>query len=90
MKRYDLRQYKNDFINRMNEIIKDELSDGEVGIFIFEIGGDGSDGSIVNMANDSIKSLGFQLLNSIRFNEVDWSIVIKKEKMQDSKEETLW
>ncbi|RDU57386.1 NADH-ubiquinone oxidoreductase subunit E family protein [Helicobacter sp. MIT 99-5507] len=89
MKRYDLRQYKNDFINRMNEIIKDELSDGEVGIFIFEIGGDGSDGSIVNMANDSIKSLGFQLLNSIRFNEVDWSIVIKKEKMQDSKEETL-
>ena len=86
MKRYDLRQYKDDFVNRMNEIINDELIDGEVGIFIFEIG---SDGSAVNMANNAIRSLGFHLLNSIRFNEVDWSIVVKKEKIQDSKEEVL-
>lgn len=85
MKRYDLRQYKDDFIHRMNEIIKDELHDGEVGIFIFEIG----DGSIVKIANNSIKSLGYHLLNSIRFNEVDWSIVVKKEKIQDFKEEAL-
>ena len=85
MKRYDLRQYKDDFIHRMNEIIKDELHDGEVGIFIFEIG----DGSIVKIANNSVKSLGYRLLNSIRFNEVDWSIVVKKEKIQDFKEEAL-
>ena len=83
MKRYDLRLYKDDFIYRMNEIINDELSDDEVGIFIFEFG----DGNVVKMANDSIKSLGFCLLNSIRFNEVDWSIVVKKTKIQDSKEE---
>ena len=83
MKRYDLRLCKDDFIYRMNEIINDELSDGEVGIFIFEFG----DGSVVKMANDSIKSLGFYLLNSIRFNEVDWCIVVKKTKIQNSKEE---
>lgn len=86
MKRYDLRQYKDNFVNRINEIINDELIDGEVGIFIFEIG---SDGSAVNMVNNAIRSLGFHLLNSIRFNEVDWSIVVKKEKIQDSKEEVL-
>ena len=80
MKRYDLRLYKNDCLNRMNEIINDDLGDDEVGIFILEIG----DGSIIKMANDNVKSLGFHLLNSIRFNEVDWSIVVKKEKIQDS------
>ena len=43
MKRYDLRQYGNGFLCKMECIINDQLYDGEVGIFIFEIG----DGSIV-------------------------------------------
>lgn len=85
MKRYDLRQYGNGFLCKMECIINDQLYDGEVGIFIFEIG----DGSIVMKAHNLIHSLGFSIINSIRFNEVDWTIVIKKVITKQYKEEVL-
>lgn len=80
MKRFDLRNYKNDFLNRLEEIIDNDLQSGEVGIFIFEIG----DFSNIQKVADSIHNKQFMLMNSLRFNEVDWTIVVKKEKVQQS------
>ncbi|PAF49780.1 hypothetical protein BKH41_00275 [Helicobacter sp. 12S02232-10] len=76
MKRFDLRHLKNDFYDRMGEIIDSELQNGEVGIFIFEVG----DFSNVPKSAEFIKSRGDELMNSIRFNQVDWTLVVKKRK----------
>ncbi len=73
MKRYDLRKLKNDFEPRMKEIL-DEHSEGEVAIFLFEIG----DFSPIQRSADVVKECGFELMNSLKFNEVDWTIVAKK------------
>jgi NADH-quinone oxidoreductase subunit E len=73
MKRYDLRHLKNDFEPRMKELIE-SMSDGEVSIFLFEIG----DFSSVQNSADLVKSLGCELLNSLKFNEVDWTITVRK------------
>ena len=73
MKRYDLRHLKNDFEPRMKELIE-SMSDGEVSIFLFEIG----DFSSVQKSADLVKSLGCELLNSLKFNEVDWTITVRK------------
>ena len=75
MQRYDLRQLKDDFYRRMLEII-DESAQGEVSIFMFEIG----DFSPVQKSADVIKEAGWILMNSLKFNETDWTIVVKKEK----------
>ncbi len=72
MQRYDLRHLKDDFYTRMLEIMQESKS-GEVNIFIFEIG----DFTPVQKSADMLKEAGHELLNSIKFNEVDWTIVVK-------------
>ena len=74
MKRYDLRHLKENFAGRMSEIIKNEADSGEVLIFLFEIG----DFTSVQQSADLVKELGCELMNSLKFNEADWTIVVKK------------
>jgi len=76
MKRFDLRPLKNDFIEKMVELINYEIIDGENAIIMFEIG----DFSGVQASADCVKENNWTLMNSIKFNEVDWTLVIKKEK----------
>ena len=73
MQRYDLRHLKENFYGRMLEII-DETKMGEVSIFMFEIG----DFTAVQKSADTIKEAGWTLMNSLKFNETDWTIVVKK------------
>ncbi|MDD2828225.1 MAG: NADH-ubiquinone oxidoreductase subunit E family protein [Sulfuricurvum sp.] len=73
MKRYDLRHLKGAFENRMVEILKEEKEPKEVLIFLFEIG----DFSPIQRSADVVKENGFELVNSLKFNEVDWTIVVK-------------
>ncbi len=74
MKRYDLRHLKDNFYDRMVELIDTDLKPNEVGIFLFEIG----DFSPIQKSADIIKEHGHELMNSLKFNEVDWTIVVKK------------
>ncbi|MEA3384780.1 MAG: NADH-ubiquinone oxidoreductase subunit E family protein [Campylobacterota bacterium] len=76
MKRYDLRPLKDNFLTKMVEIMNSEITDGENGIFLFEIG----DFSSVQASADTVKENNWTLMNSLKFNEVDWTVVIKKEK----------
>ncbi len=73
MKRYDLRHLKAEFEPRMKEIL-DEHKAGEVAIFLFEIG----DFTPIQRSADIVKECGYELMNSLKFNEVDWTIVAKK------------
>ncbi len=73
MQRYDLRHLKDDFYDRMLGIISQTKID-EVSIFMFEIG----DFSPVDKSAEVVLSAGHELLNSIKFNEVDWTIVVKR------------
>ncbi len=50
------------------------LSPNEVGIFLFEIG----DFSPIQKSADLVKEKGHNLMNSLKFNEVDWTIVVKR------------
>ncbi len=74
MQRYDLRHLHDDFYDRMGELIETGLKVGEVGIFLFEVG----DFSSIQKSADYIKAMGHELMNSLKFNEVDWTIVVKK------------
>jgi len=74
MKRYDLRHLKGDFYDRMLELIDKDLAPSEVGIFLFEIG----DFSPIQKSADLVKENGHELMNSLKFNEVDWTIVVKR------------
>jgi len=74
MKRYDLRHLHDDFYDRMVELIEKGLKVGEVGIFLFEVG----DFSSIQKSADVVKAAGYDLMNSLKFNEVDWTIVVKK------------
>jgi NADH-quinone oxidoreductase subunit E len=73
MKRYDLRHLKTEFEPRMKEILGEHKA-GEVGIFLFEIG----DFTSVQKSADLVKECGYELLNSLKFNEVDWTVVVKR------------
>lgn len=73
MKRYDLRHLKDGFEPRMREILASHKKD-EVAIFLFEIG----DFTPIQRSADLVKECGYELLNSLKFNEVDWTIVTKK------------
>lgn len=73
MKRYDLRHLRDNFEPRMREILASHKA-GEVVIFLFEIG----DFSPIQRSADLVKECGYELLNSLKFNEVDWTIVTKK------------
>ena len=57
----------------MKEILETH-KEGEVAIFLFEIG----DLSPIQRSADLVKECGYELLNSLKFNEVDWTIVAKK------------
>ena len=74
MKRYDLRPLKDKFYDRMLELMDKDMDNGENAIFLFEIG----DFSCVQKSADVILEAGYTLMNSIKFNEVDWTIVVKK------------
>ena len=74
MKRFDLRHLKNDFGGRLEEILQTQLQKGEVGIFLFEV----IDCENVQKSADIVEKSGNELLNSLRFNEVDWTIVVRK------------
>jgi NADH-quinone oxidoreductase subunit E len=73
MKRYDLRHLKGAFYDRMGEIMKEETSKKEVLIFLFEIG----DFTPIQKSADMVKEQGYELMNSLKFNEADWTIVVK-------------
>lgn len=75
MKRFDLRHLKNDFCERLEAILQTELEVGEVGIFLFEV----RDFDNVQKSADVVEKIGDTLLNSLRFNEVDWTIVVRRE-----------
>ncbi|MBN2817016.1 MAG: NADH-ubiquinone oxidoreductase subunit E family protein [Campylobacterales bacterium] len=74
MKRYDLRHLKENFEPRMKELLATHKA-GEVAIFLFEIG----DFSSVQQSADIVREAGYELLNSLKFNEVDWTVVAKKD-----------
>ncbi len=74
MKRYDLRHLKDEFYDRMGELLEKDLAPNEVGIFLFEVG----DYSHIQKSADFVKELGHELLNSLKFNEVDWTIVVRR------------
>ena len=84
MKRYDLRPLKDNFYDRMFELVTSDLKDNESGIFLFEIG----DFSPVQKVADLVKQKDFTLMNSLKFNEVDWTVVIKKASDPSNVEET--
>ena len=76
MKRFDLRPLKNNFYSRMLELLDKQIAQDEVAIIMFEIG----DFSNIQQSADVIYEAGYTLMNSIKFNEVDWTLVIKKVK----------
>ena len=76
MKRFDLRHLKNDFYDRMLELMDTQIADGETAIIMFEIG----DFDNIQKSADVIYEAGYTLMNSIKFNEVDWTLVVKKVK----------
>ena len=74
MVRYDLRHLKDNFYDRMLELLDKEVKPGEVAIFLFEIG----DFSPIQKSADLVKEAGHELLNSLKFNQVDWTIVVRR------------
>jgi len=79
MKRYDLRHLGDKFYDRMSELAQSDLSVDEVGIFLFEVG----DFSSIQKSADRVREMGYELMNSLKFNEVDWTIVVKKPTAND-------
>ncbi len=79
MVRYDLRHLHEDFLGRMDELLDEKVKPGEVAIFLFEIISNGNvHFESVQESADLIKKRGDELLNSLKFNEVDWTIVVRK------------
>ena len=76
MKRFDLRPLKNDFYDRMLELLDKQIAQDEVAIIMFEIG----DFENIQKSADLVYEAGYTLMNSIKFNEVDWTLVVKKTK----------
>lgn len=76
MKRFDLRYLKNDFYDKMLELMDKQIVNEETAIIMFEIG----DFNNIQKSADVIYEAGYTLMNSIKFNEVDWTLVVKKQK----------
>ena len=74
MKRYDLRPLKENFYDKMFELMDKDIQEDENGIFLFEIG----DFTAIQKTADLVKENKYTLMNSLKFNEVDWTVVIKK------------
>lgn len=73
MKRVDLRHLKGEFIREFERGIL-KLRSGEVCIYLFEIG---DFECIEKCANLAVRN-GCEIMNSLKFNQVDWTIVVKK------------
>jgi NADH-quinone oxidoreductase subunit E len=82
MKRFDLRPLKNNFYDRMLELLDKQIAQDEVAIIMFEIG----DFVNIQKSADVIYEAGYTLMNSIKFNEVDWTLVVKKVKPEPKPE----
>ncbi|WP_456403560.1 NADH-ubiquinone oxidoreductase subunit E family protein [Hydrogenimonas sp.] len=76
MVRYDLRHLHDNFYDRMMELLETGTKVDEVAIFLFEIG----DFTPIQKSADLVKEAGHELLNSLKFNEVDWTIVVRRKK----------
>lgn len=76
MKRFDLRPLKNNFYDRMLELLDKQIAQDEVAIIMFEIG----DFENIQKSADVIYEAGYTLMNSLKYNEVDWTLVVKKVK----------
>jgi len=75
MERYDLRKLKEDkLFDRMVEVMDKKAKPSEVIIFMFEVG----DFSPVTKSMQVMKEAGHEIMNSLKFNEVDWSLVVKR------------
>ena len=79
MKRFDLRYLKDDFYTRMLELLDKQITQDETAIIMCEIG----DFSHIQKSADVIYEAGYTLMNSLKFNEVDWTIVVKKTKLEE-------
>ena len=76
MRRIDLRHLKSEFLSTLGQQIK-ASEPGEVIIFLFEIGDFSSVAKAVNLAYN----LNCEVMNSLKFNQVDWALTIKKGKI---------
>jgi len=74
MQRFDLRHLKDNFYDKMIQIMDSEVKNEEVAVFLFEVG----DFTPVQKSADIIKENGHELMNSLKFNEADWTIVVKR------------
>lgn len=75
MQRFDLRNLNIDeLFDEMLTIMDAKVEKEEVAIFLFEIG----DFSPVEKASDVLIGAGYTLMNSLKFNEADWTITVKK------------
>ncbi|WP_187917137.1 NADH-ubiquinone oxidoreductase subunit E family protein [Helicobacter pylori] len=74
MKRFDLRPLKAGIFEHLEELIEKEMQPNEVAIFMFEVG----DFSNIPKSAEFIQNKGHELLNSLRFNQADWTIVVRK------------
>lgn len=73
MKRVDLRHLKNDFLSALEQNIL-TLNSNEVCIYLFEIGDFNNIKKSVELAYKN----SCEIMNSLKFNQVDWMIVVKK------------
>lgn len=73
MKRFDLRHLHNDFLPRLKDLVT-QSKIGEVSFFLFEA--DMFENT--HKASQSAQECGAQILNSIRFNERDWTLIVRK------------
>ena len=76
MRRVDLRHLKGEFLSTLGQQIKASEPD-EVVIFLFEIG----DFSGAQKALNLSYNLNCEVMNSLKFNQVDWALTIKKGKI---------
>lgn len=81
MKRFDLRHLGSEFLERLVEIMQEHVKEDEVAIFMFEVG----DFSGVTKSAEIIKEHNWTLMNSLRFNQVDWTLVVKKQASMENK-----
>ena len=76
MRRVDLRHLRDEFLSALGQQIK-ASEPGEVVIFLFEIGDYSGVTKVVNLAYN----LNCEVMNSLKFNQVDWALTIKKGKI---------
>ncbi len=81
MKRYDLRPLKDNFYIRFLELMQNDVKENENVIFLFEIG----DFSAVEKIAQLVDENNYTLMNSLKYNEADWTVVVKKAIKEEEK-----